>query len=195
MIEKFLKAKHWQIFVGVFGLPFLLELIFMPIFIESDKPGYMVGFMFIIMIIFIGGLFGWIWSVAIGLQKEIPLGINLKVRKFKIFLLIPILYLSLMIIFISTGFGGSMQNIQELSGATIGSFIVIIVPLHFLSMFGIFYSLYFAAKTFKTVELQREVTFSDFAGEFFLFWFFPIGIWIIQPKINNMIMDENIKIN
>ena len=58
---------------------------------------------------------------------------------------------------------------------------------HILSMFGIFYSLYFVAKTFKTVELQREVTFSDFAGEFFMIWFFPIGIWVIQPKINKMI--------
>jgi hypothetical protein len=36
----------------------------------------------------------------------------------------------------------------------------------------------------KTIELQREVTFSDFAGEFFLIWFYPVGIWIIQPKVN-----------
>lgn len=41
-----------------------------------------------------------------------------------------------------------------------------------------------AAKTIKTVELQKKVTFSDFAGEFFLLWFSPIGIWILQPKIN-----------
>jgi hypothetical protein len=54
-------------------------------------------------------------------------------------------------------------------------------------MFCIFYTLYFVAKTFKTVELQREVKFSDFAGEFFMIWFYPIGIWIIQPKINKMI--------
>jgi hypothetical protein len=54
-------------------------------------------------------------------------------------------------------------------------------------MFGFLYSFYFVAKTFKTVELQREVAFSDFVGEFFLLLLFPIGVWIIQPKINKMI--------
>ena len=42
------------------------------------------------------------------------------------------------------------------------------------------------AKALKTVEWQKPVTFSDFAGEFFLIWFFPIGIWIIQPRINKL---------
>jgi len=187
MIEKFLKAKHWQIFVAVFGLPFLLDLILMPSFIESDRPGYIDKYIPLIMILFAGGLIGWLWSVAIGLQKKIPSGIKMKVRKFKILLIIPIAYISLMIILISTGFGGLIHNGQEPSGAMIGTFFAIILPLHLLCMFGMFYSLYFVAKTFKTVELQREVTFSDFAGEFFMIWFFPIGIWIIQPQINKMI--------
>jgi hypothetical protein len=72
-------------------------------------------------------------------------------------------------------------------GTWIGGLMIIVFPLHLFSMFCIFYCLYFVAKTFKTVELQREVQFSDFAGEFFLIWFFPVGIWVIQPKINKMI--------
>jgi bacteriorhodopsin len=68
-----------------------------------------------------------------------------------------------------------------------GAIFALVVPLHLFSMFYIFYTLYFAAKTVKTVELQREVTFSDFAGEFFLIWFYPVGVWIIQPKVNKMI--------
>jgi hypothetical protein len=63
----------------------------------------------------------------------------------------------------------------------------IIIPLHLFSMFCIFYCLYFVSKTFKTAELQRQTTFSDFAGEFFLLWFYPVGIWIVQPKINKMV--------
>lgn len=62
----------------------------------------------------------------------------------------------------------------------------IIVPLHLFSMFCIFYCLYFVAKTIKTAELQRETAFSDFVGEFFLIWFFPIGIWFIQPRVNQL---------
>lgn len=78
------------------------------------------------------------------------------------------------------------------------------VPLHLFSMFCIFYCLYFNAKALKTVEWQNTVTFSDFAGEFFLIWFFPIGVWIIQPRINklfdttidnenNQVLDSNIQ--
>jgi hypothetical protein len=67
----------------------------------------------------------------------------------------------------------------------------LIVPLHLFSMFCIFYCLYFNAKALKIVEWQRPVTFSDFAGEFFLIWFFPIGIWIIQPRINRLFKNTN----
>jgi len=53
-----------------------------------------------------------------------------------------------------------------------------------------FYCLYFNAKALKTAELQKPLTFSDFAGEFFLLWFFPIGIWILQPRINKLFDPE-----
>jgi len=61
-----------------------------------------------------------------------------------------------------------------------------IIPIHLFSMFCIFYCMYFIAKEFKSVEVQKPVTFSDFAGEFFLLWFFPVGIWILQPRINKI---------
>jgi bacteriorhodopsin len=69
--------------------------------------------------------------------------------------------------------------------------VLIFFLIHLFSMFCIFYVLYFAAKTFKTVELQREVRFSEFAGEFFMLWIFPIGVWILQPKINKMVEEED----
>ena len=47
------------------------------------------------------------------------------------------------------------------------------------------------AKTIKTAEQKRKLDFGDFAGEFFLMWFFMIGVWILQPKINRM-SEENL---
>lgn len=184
MKEKFLKAKHWQIFIVTFGLPFLLDLILMPMSIENTTPGDMIKFMPVIMIVFMAGFFGWLWSIAIGLQEKVPSDVKMKVSKFKIFFFIPLVYILLIMGFMGTIFGGVSQ---EPNVALIGVIMAIIIPIHLLSMFGVFYSLYFVAKTFKTVELQKEVSFSDFGGEFFLIWFFPIGIWIIQPKINKMI--------
>jgi hypothetical protein len=143
----------------------------------------------IMMIIFTGVFFGWFWSVAVGLQIKVPEDVKMKVKKFKIFFFIPMVYLLFVTLFMGVQLNGLMTNGTEPSVGLIGVLVAVIVPLHLFSMFCIFYSLYFVAKTFKTVELQREVNFSDFAGEFFLFWFYPIGIWIVQPKINKMIIE------
>lgn len=55
MIEKFLKAKHWQIFMVTFGLPFLIQIIMMPMAIMGNDPMSILKVFPIIMILFIGG--------------------------------------------------------------------------------------------------------------------------------------------
>ena len=110
----------------------------------------------------------------------------MKIRKFKTFLIIPMIYIPIAFRLFDMLFDNVSQANGEPSGAMIGISLAIIVPFHILSIFGMLYSFYFVAKTCKTVELQRVVTFSDFAGDFFLLLFFPIGVWIIQSKINLM---------
>ena len=196
MIDNFLKAKHWQLFLLTFGIPMIFQFVMMGSMMSNfgtesnPDPSMMFNYMKffpILMIFFMGVFFGWFWSVAIGLQIKVPENVKMKVKKFKIFFFIPVAYMLLMMLFMGVTMNGLMDNGTEPSGGFIGSIAAIIVPLHLFSMFCIFYSLYFVAKTFKTVELQREVKFSDFAGEFFMIWFYPIGIWIVQPKINKMI--------
>jgi hypothetical protein len=144
-----------------------------------------------IMVLFIGTLLGWQWSVAIGLQKIVPAGIKMKVTKFKIFFFIPVIYISLILIFVFFALSANFPNAETFNPEFFIAFAVI-VPLHLFSMFCLFYCIYFVAKTLKTVELQREVSFNDFVAEFFLIWFYPIGVWIIQPKINKMIKEHAI---
>ena len=145
----------------------------------------------IIMILFTGVFFGWFWSIAIGLQKKIPKGIKMKVRKFKVFFFIPLIY----IIFLMIYMGGIFSGMGTNGFSNSGWIFAIILPLHLSSMFCIFYSLYFVSKTIKTAELQRVVGFGDFAGEFFLLWFYFIGIWIVQPKVNKLYEKENTTAN
>ncbi len=196
MTKTFLKAKHWQLFLLTFGIPMILQFVLMGTMFSNigsgnnPEPTFMFNYMkfFPIMtIIFMGVFFGWFWSVAIGLQSKVPGNVKMKVKKFKIFFFFPMAYMLFILIFMGEAMSGLMENGSEPSGGLIGSLVGIIVPLHLFSMFCIFYSLYFVAKTFKSVELQREVKFGDFTGEFFMIWFYPIGIWIIQPKINKMI--------
>ena len=196
MTKRFLKAKHWQLFLLTFGIPIIFQFIMMRILFSkigsgnNPDPTFMfsyIKFFPIIMIIFIGVFFGWFWSVAVGLQSKVPKEVKMKVKKFKIFFFTPMIYMLFIFLFMGIQINGLITNETEPSIGRIGGLIAIIVPLHLFSIFCTFYSLYFVAKTFKTVELQREVKFSDFAGEFFMIWFYPIGIWIIQPKINKMI--------
>ncbi|MBD0405454.1 hypothetical protein [Flammeovirga sp. EKP202] len=151
---------------------------------DNPSPDFMFNYFKvfpIIMLLSMGMFFGWFWSVAVGLQRVIPDEIKLKVSRFKFFLLIPVVYIIFFLGFL-------MSSLT--SGAPNPDIFTIILPLHFFSMFCIFYTLYFVAKTFKTAELQRKVSFSDFAGEFFMIWFYPIGIWIVQPKINKIIKEK-----
>jgi hypothetical protein len=195
MIDKFLKAKHWQLFLLTFGIPVIFQIVMMVSmfsnFINQKNPdpatmfSYMKFFPFM-MIFFMAIFFGWFWSIAIGLQKKVPENVTMKVRKFKVFFIIPMVYFLIFICFFLFSFNKLLSN-PEPSLGFIGGLFAIVIPLHLFSIFCIFYTLYFVAKTIKTVELQKAVTFSDFVGEFFLIWFYPIGIWIIQPKINKMI--------
>ena len=89
----------------------------------------------------------------------------------------------LFFVFLDLAMSGAIENVPGSNPAIFA----LIIPFHLFAMFCIFYCLYFVSKVFKTVELQRKVAFSDFAGEFFMIWFFIVGIWIIQPKINKMI--------
>jgi hypothetical protein len=196
MITKFLKAKHWLLFLLTFGIPMVFQFAMMAFMISNlftaENPDPFEVFHYpkffpVVMIIFMAFLYGWLWSIAIGLQKKVPENVKMKVRKFKFFFFFPLIYLLIVMSFFFFSINNmSGQNIDSPFGISGGLFAVII-PIHLFAMFCIFYIFYFVARTFKTVELQRAVTFGDYAGEFFLLIFYPIGIWIIQPKINKMI--------
>jgi hypothetical protein len=193
----FLRMKHWQLFLLYFGIPFVVQLVFMfSLFTElmhNPNPLIMMGYLKffpVMMVLFVGTLFGWFWAVATGLQKLMPAGVKMKLTMFKVFFFIPLVYILLISTVVAFVFTGNMANISNEPAPFFIGF-AIIFPIHLFSMFCIFYCLYFVAKTIKTVELQREVTFSDFAAEFFLTWFFFIGVWILQPRINKMVSRED----
>ena len=185
-MAKFLTLKHWQLFGLLVGIPMIFQFITIGSVVGSNDPIKMFYFFPILMILFIGLFFGWFYSLGTNLHKKLPQTTTMNLKRFKIFLLIPVIYMISISIFMVGMFSNISTGVQPSS-----AIFVLIVPLHLFSMFCIFYCLYFNAKALKTVEWQKPVTFSDFAGEFFLIWFFPIGIWIIQPRINKL-FDTNI---
>jgi hypothetical protein len=194
-----LRLKHWQLFAIHFGVPILLQMILMVNIVthiaisQTPGPEMFEGFFWLfplIMLITIGTLFGWMWQVGVNLQKLLPEELRMKTTAFKIFLILPVVYIT----FFITGFIYMFTHIIAVGGdqpPTQFFFVFIIIfPLHLFSMFCMFYCIYFTARTLKTLELMRRVTASDYIGEFFLVWFFFVGVWILQPKINKLVAPE-----
>jgi len=200
MIERIQKTKHWVLFTLMFGLPILLQFVIglvLMLSMSAEGQPSVLGFLSffslfpLIMFLYIGVFFCWIWSISVGLQKYIKAENRLKTNLFKVFFFIPLIYILFFVLTFSTGFfPGFLDGEQFVSN--VGFILAIMVPLHLFSMFCMFFLIYFSARTLRTAELDRTAGVNDYIGEFFLFWFFPIGIWFIQPRINN-IVNENIK--
>lgn len=187
-MNKLLTLKHWQLFGLMIGVMIIDSFFDM----TTSQVAWAISILLFVLI-----FFGWFWAMAINLYPKLPPNTNLNLSRFKLFMLIPAVYIAI----ISLIFGGISIGTQ---GDSTGGYSAIIVPIHLFSMFCIVWCLAFVAKSLKTVELQKPVTFSDYAGEFFLIWFFPIGVWIIQPRLNklfdtiktngnNQIIDSNIQ--
>ena len=196
MRDKFLHAKHWQLFLLTI-IPFILNRYFIldPLLTEMPAHGYPAlgslsvssKFLPLILIVILTPLFYWFWSISTGLQIKIPESAAMKVKKFKLFFFYPVFYLMLFALYFNLLLMGLLDGIPS-PGLFFKMFamFVVIVPLHLFAMYCIIYIFYFTAKTYKTALLQRETSFGDFFGIFFLLLLFPIGVWFIQPKINKM---------
>jgi hypothetical protein len=201
MINRFLKAKHWQLFLLTFGVPMVLYIFMMVSVITNivieERPEHDVMLRYlaiwpVIMIVSTGTLMGWIWSVVIGLHAHMPPGNAVSITRFKVFFFFPLIYMAIIVTTVSLvllSWSGDPDFVKP-SPVLIGVGVTAFILTHLFSMFCMFHSIYCVAKTVKAAEWRRSVTFSDFIGEFFLVWFFVIGVWILQPKINKIIRGE-----
>ncbi len=189
-MEKLLRLKHWQLFVLMFGIPFILQFFFAAALALAPDSMIPYAVMPLIMLLFIIIFFGWFYALGVNMHKRLPASVKMNLGRFKIFLFIPVIYIlsiCILMFFVFNNISTADQPPRYL-----GLF-ALIIPVHLFSMFCIFYCLYFNAKALKSVELQRPVTFNDFVGEFFLLWFYPVGVWFIQPRVNKLVENNNVQ--
>ncbi|WP_345220868.1 hypothetical protein [Hymenobacter koreensis] len=170
-----LHLKHWQLFLLTWGTVFLMNLV-----VLIDIKLMLFAFP-IAMLLFTLGTFGWIWAIATQLHSLAPSSAGLNLGRFKLLFSVPLLYAVLLVFGVAYIF--YRGNIGE-AGLPKTAIISAMVLMHLLSMAGVFYGLRFAAKTYKSVELQREAHLSDYLVEFFLLWFSIVGVWLLQPRLN-----------
>lgn len=182
----FLTLKHWQLFGISFGLPIIFQIIALISIFASHDPAnfFYISYLFpLLTLVFMGTYFGWFYAVGTNLHQKLPSSVKMNLTLFKSFLIFPVVYIGFICFFIFN----MSQSVEPNS-----MILFMIFPLHLFSMFCVFYCIYFVAKVIKTVESQEKVSFGDCLGDFFLIWFFFIGIWVIQPRINALSQNDNL---
>ncbi len=172
-----LRLRHWEIFLFTWGIPMAINVV------SLSRPMLAVKLYPIMMMAFMVGIFGWIWAISTQLQKKLPADVHLDIRMFRFVFSIPIMYVTALTAWMSYQFYFRFYDVN----ANIGSVIIYVAVLHFVSMVCILVGLRFAAQTLRSVELGRLARFSEYALEFFLICFSPIGFWIIQPRLNKLV--------
>lgn len=163
-MEKILSFKHWQLF-----------LIFICIFWVSPIP-----LKEIINLIGILTFIIWIFSIVkygqIKIQEQnLP---KLDDKLFKLNLVVLTLFLIIKYFFLT----------EEINETGIFNLIHIVLTIYLI--FAFIQIIVFSSKTLSTLELRKETKFSDYSGYFFMFIFFFVGVWMLQPKINKLFSRE-----
>ncbi|MGD0962951.1 MAG: hypothetical protein ABSA57_03505 [Candidatus Acidiferrales bacterium] len=170
----FLRVKHWQLFLLIFGVYCIGQFVAMKSMVTAEPAARAGGFgipFWVLMMIFGFSFLAWFWAMGSFLSSILRPELRLKLGFFRFALLYPIFYAFFFFKFV-------------LSTRPVPVFVI--VPLHLFAMFCFFYIVYFDSKSLVLAEKREPLSFSDYAGPFFLLWFFPIGVWIIQPKINRL---------
>ena len=66
---------------------------------------------------------------------------------------------------------------------------ILLIPISLYMFFALFQTIVFACKTLTSIELKKEVKFSDYLVNLILILFFIIGVWVLQPKITKLIVE------
>ena len=175
----FLRAKHWQIFLLLFAVPTIGEFAaigVIPARINSWHDFGTGGFFFLggMMLYFLCFL-AWFGSMGFFFRSIVKPELRMETQFFRFSLVYPVVYLPIFFLLVP-GTGIPVR---------------VIVPPHLACMACLFYLLYFVSRNLVLAETGKPVSFYEYAGPFFLLWFFPIGVWLIQPKVNRLFAERS----
>jgi hypothetical protein len=157
-----LSLHHWQLFVILTGIPVVTA--FIPL--ENVSPSIVIYSSIAFAALFLG----WIFALGIELAALLPADKRVTTTSFRLHCLY------IVVVFAVSGLFQSL--IKAYPGLYLLSVIYALVS--FVVAFR------FIGKVLATLELGRQASAADYVGTIFLLWFFPIGVWFIQPKVQRL---------
>ena len=185
LIRFFVNAKAWQLILLIMGVP----LLGMSWYIVSFKPtadSMSLDVSMLAASLWMNSfLIAWIWAAVAWLHSKVRSvsGVG-GPTFFKI--AIVFLYCLLLVFSVVIGLPFSFGDSQDM----------IFGVLEILLLVGLvdyFYVVAFAARTIVKAEQAISATFSKSVLTFFQIMFFPIGIWFLQPRINQQATGDGVR--
>jgi glucan phosphoethanolaminetransferase (alkaline phosphatase superfamily) len=180
----FLKLKHWHLFLLTVGILIIIFTYSRVSYRADEEDEFVFDAIarFITIIPFLV-YFLWLWSVGTILNDNNK--VHLKIRPAYFYVSVAVSYF---IFFFFTVFNmlewGQMKDDTDNMFAT---YVLMAIPL-ILGIFAWLFALNFVAKTLVRAERELHVNPADYFGEYIMILLFPIGIWIIQPRINDLLL-------
>ena len=164
----FLRLRHWELFL-MLVLPTALCLLF-----RVPFKGLVIASIALFLMLV---LFAWMFSIGAWANALLPEERRRGLLLYGAGLALPIIYLLLYIILVLPVVESGTPPDQPPPW---------MLPMHLLSMAGVFYGIWFTAKQFKSLQESQDADFLIFSSMFFLLFIFPLAVWIIQPSVNRL---------
>jgi hypothetical protein len=179
-INYFLKQSGKKVVFLIFIIPTIIQLILINIIqMIVDEMLYYLLFLFFGLLYL--PYFYWLNITVNFLYSHSNKYVKLKIKNFKISLMINIIIIFNFVFFVAYLFSFVFNG-----GTPDMKIILYIVLIQFFGVASFAYNSYFVCKLISTIELNRKVGFSDIAGSFVTLLIPPLAVWIIHNKIKKM---------
>lgn len=179
-MKSILKMPAWQIFIITLILPLLFQFALPAVFLFSSVEVTMIYMMSIILFQVLM-ILTWIISIGIGLLKKIPKIPSLN----KTYFIFNSTYILGYIIFFIL-FAAYMVHSMFIGIDVDPSALLVILPFHLYGMICVIYITFFIGKSVVSVEKKKEAIYSEYLEIILMIIFFPVGVWLLQPRINKI---------
>ena len=169
----FLRAKAWQLFL-LNTAPALLVLAFVP------QTGFTPVILVLALTICAVPWLMWLHTLGATLGRVTQKVLRPHIAYFSFNIVYSLVFL--------LGFAFLLAEIFRRGsvGAEFSLVLGLAIPAQLYAAFAIYHSVYYVARRLTIVELQRNASMGEALQNFVLMFFFPIGVWITQPKIRGL---------
>jgi hypothetical protein len=181
-MEVFLKIRHWQLFLLIVGIPLIISL-YAGASLTLREEERFVGDAVARLIMTIPFLcyFLWLWSVGKLLNQHLHHQLATPSSNFSISVAVSYFSFFFLLVFNSIYW----EHEQEPPQNTVWVYILGSI-ISLLAITSWFYALNYLAKTLVRAEKESHIKPSEYYGEFVMALIFPVGVWILQPRINTL---------